>query len=360
MPSVLLSVATLGLLIPFRGPRAAPPAVSGSLLSVADEWAVSAGGVREHGGALASTQLVQPEVLPPAPPGLSDSSVARILELVWRDTRKVVSEYRLGDVSRGVAFYVKGNRAPAGDGEPEVVELIRERLPLLRWWVEFRALQDLQRTEMFMERLNLSPRSVPSLRRQQNKLQRRIDEKRSTLWPTLRKLLLTTSMHRRLVRAARSQMNRNYIATSVPESARAWLGSPMRLLRLWLAMLKSAHYALRWVLNEFGLRWLLTAKQRQVVRTQLIERAIIKGLELQRQVERIEEEAKKANTGPGGGPRNDVLLTTLLALPVGALAEDVDEVTRQEAALQAAKAGSKGIGLSGGRARAEARGEQII
>ena len=35
----------------------------------------------------------------------------------------------------------------------------------------------------------------------------------------LRKLLLTTSMHRRLVRAARSQMNRNYIATSVPESA---------------------------------------------------------------------------------------------------------------------------------------------
>ena len=119
MPSVLLSVATLGLLIPFRGPRAAPPAVSGSLLSVADEWAVSAGGVREHGGALASTQLVQPEVLPPAPPGLSDSSVARILELVWRDTRKVVSEYRLGDVSRGVAFYVKGNRAPAGDGEPE-------------------------------------------------------------------------------------------------------------------------------------------------------------------------------------------------------------------------------------------------
>ena len=117
---------------------------------------------------------------------------------------------------------------------------------------------------------------------------------------------------------------------------------------------------MRWVLNEFGLRWLLTAKQRQVVRTQLIERAIIKGLELQRQVERIEEEAKKANTGPGGGPRNDVLLTTLLALPVGALAEDVDEVTRQEAALQAAKAGSKGIGLSGGRTRAEARGEQII
>ena len=91
------------------------------------------------------------------------------------------------------------------------------------------------------------------------------------------------------------------------------------------------------------LRWLLTAKQRQVVRTQLIERAITKGLELQRQVERIEEEAKKANT-PGGGPRNDVLLTTLLALPVGALAEDVDEVTRQEAALQAAKAASKGRG----------------
>ena len=55
-------------------------------------------------------------------------------------------------------------------------------------------------------------------------------------------------------------------------------------------------YALKWLLNEVGLVWLLTPRQRQAARTRLIERAIDKGLELQRRVEYIED-ARRAQGG---------------------------------------------------------------
>lgn len=102
-------------------------------------------------------------------------------------------------------------------------------------------------------------------------------------------------MHRRVVQAAQTQILTQY---GSPAAARAgWmLRSPRRLLRLWLATLKAIVYGGRWLLNEYGLRWVLSPRQRQRVRTSLIELAIVKGLDLQKRVERIEEEA--ARTSP--------------------------------------------------------------
>ena len=124
---------------------------------------------------------------------------------------------------------------------------------------------------------------------------------------------MTQNIHRRVVNAAQTQIAQRYgvrgaalDATGAPlgsstaallaparrkEVLFSLLGSPGRVLRLWLGLVFSLWHASCWLLNEFGLRWVLSPRQRQRVRISLIERAVAKGLELQQRVESIEEKA---------------------------------------------------------------------
>ena len=246
------------------------------------------------------------EVLPPlldaqVRPGLSDDSVARIFELVFRDTRKVLSEYRFGDIGRTIANlaakrdmgYYPSNASDTP--QPVIAELIRDRLPMLQLYAKMRWEKTMIDMVDFVDFINLSPRGAADLKRTRALYERRLDYRRSMLWPTLRKLLLTSSMHRRLVVAAQMQVALEASTSGRSLSpAKAIMRSPSRLVKLWLGALRAFTYGLRWILNEFGMRWVLSPRQRQRVRVELIERAIVKGLELQRRVERIEQDAKDA------------------------------------------------------------------
>lgn len=240
------------------------------------------------------------EVLPPLRErrrGLSDESVSRILELVWRDTRTVASEYRFGDVLRTLGYLVQGSRAPTKQAPPFVYTLVSDRLPLLRWYVHFKAEQTALSVASSLASASLAPQAMRHFETCRAECENRVTERRDQLWPVLRTLLLTQDVHRRVVRAAQTQILRRYGGD--PAAARkrsvlaSMLQSPQRLVRLWCSAVGWAFYAARWVLNEFGLRWVLSKQQRERVRTELIERAIERGVELQRSVERIEEEAAR-------------------------------------------------------------------
>ena len=277
----------------------------GALAAAMAAWAPHTGRLAVRATPRAAPPLARyVEVLPPVPdegeepearPGLSDQSVSRILELVWRDTRKVASEYQFGDITKTVVTYAArpqtSNAAP-----PFVWSLVADRLPLLRWYAFYKLDQGAIAFNEWWEELGISPRSAADRRRTRAVLQQRFDARRARLWPTLRALLLTASMHRRVVRAAQTQILTSYDGD--PRAMRrGWmLRSPGRLFQLWFASLRAFYYGWRWLLNEFGLRWLVSANQRQRVRTKLIERAIDKGLELQRRVETIEDDAKRKRT----------------------------------------------------------------
>lgn len=305
------------------------------------------------------------EVLPPAPPParLSDASVARVLELVWRDTRKVASEYRVGDLSRTIAGLMAANGAANQTGaamdsrRPPWTELVNDRLPILAWWVSYRADLSALACSEFLAASRLSPRSRADLRRWRTVLERRLDQRRARLWPTLRTLLLTPSMHRRVVTAARSQLLTSHGGD--PSLARRRtlaliLGSPVRLLRLWLGAARAVLYGARWLLNEFGLRWLLSPRRRQAVRVSLIERAIDKGLELQRTVEGIEESAAEADAQAA---RKALLPLTLTETSLGGTEVALDQVGVQQAALTVARWTRR---LQGGRSRGDEGGVRSI
>lgn len=248
------------------------------------------------------------EVLPPEanPPRMSDETVSSILELVWRDTRKVFREYRAGDLTRTVFHALQGERAnnQTLTTLPPMSELIEERLPMLRWWLGYSASRQLLALNGYMSRV--SPRAKADRRRESLRLRKQIDERRDTLWPTLRALLLTQNMHRRVVNAAQTQIARSYGTPSTSFGSGALLApvkrrsvffslvsSPRRVLRLWLGLMLAIWHASCWVLNEFGLRWILSPRQRSLVRIALIERAVARGLELQQRVESIEEDAAR-------------------------------------------------------------------
>lgn len=317
------------------------------------------------GGDFDADSVLEVEVLPPEssepPPRLSDQSVARILELVWRDTRKVASEYRLGDMSRAVRWDMSrvtshlregqplpealaiaradGSAAAAsGDGPPPWAELVRDRVPLLRWYVGLKLDQAALAYHEWLDATHISPRSSADIQRTQTVLQRRIEERRTRLWPTLRTLLLTPSMHRRVVRAAQTQIVTSTGGYSSGALMVRWrpllllLTSPVRLAKMWLAAMKALLYTSRWVLHEFGLKWLLSQRQRQLVRISLIERAISKGLVLQQAVEDIEDTAKEQEEIEGR--RN---LLTVVPTEFGGVDVAVDAVGVQKIALDVAR-----------------------
>ena len=117
------------------------------------------------------------EVLPPLDgdrPKLSDAAIGRILELVWRDTRKVASEYRVGDLSKTAAVALQGDRAPVTP-TPFVWELVRERLPMLRWYAGFKLDNALLKAHQSEWALNVSPRGAADRRREACRVERRLD-----------------------------------------------------------------------------------------------------------------------------------------------------------------------------------------
>lgn len=259
-----------------------------------------------------STHVPRVEVLPPERritkknARLSDQTVQSILELVWRDTRKVASEYRVGDFRRAVRHTLRVDNA-AEEEVPPVYELFVERWPLYRWWCSLKVEQSELALNEALERSVLSPRGRADRRRERAVLQQRLDTRRDELWPTLRKLLLTPNIHRRVVSAAQTQIAQRHGSAAPLQAASSalvpavrpryvlvsLLKSPRRVLTLWLGMWKAIWHGSRWLLNEFGLRGLLSPRQRQRVRVNLIERAVSKGLELQQRVERIEEDAER-------------------------------------------------------------------
>ena len=282
-------------------PSTSPPVrLSSAGSSSSSSNYASASELRRSERIYSSAQIVQQvEVLPPpSPPMLSDASVSRVLEMVWRDTRKVASEYKFGDMGKTITLFLKGDVAEA-KATPLFAELVRDRIPILKWYLVHKA--DLTQLAVvdWMDELGL-PVLRDELQLCRNELRSRLDEQKRNLWPTLRALLLTERIHRRVVQAAQAQL---LLArgekTGSASLAVNILTSPRRFAMMWFAGLKALHYGLKWVWTEFGLKWVLSPCQRQRLRARLIERAIIKGLDLQRRVEDIEAQAE-ALRGTGG------------------------------------------------------------
>merc|ERR1719284_1755828 len=89
-------------------------------------------------------------------------------------------------------------------------QLANERAPLAWWFTSYRI--DRWRLQFNEACADCSfvhvvaPRARTDLERERIVLQRRLDESRTRLWPTLRALLMTQTTHQRLLTAARDQV----------------------------------------------------------------------------------------------------------------------------------------------------------
>jgi len=237
------------------------------------------------------------EVLPPLAkeerPGLSDAAVSRIFELIYRDTSNVASTYQVGDLARTAAWFTYGPRRRNMTDMPVFAELVQDRLPLLNWYTSFRWHKaQLELHDWVSSNLGALP-GTDSLNRR-NELQQQLDRHRMQLWPTIRRLLLTSSMQSRIKRAAQWRVLKLYGGDPAALRGGWILRSPARAVRFLVGGVKTASYSLHWVFHEYGVKFLLLKKQRQRVRKNLIERAIIRALDVQKKVEVIEAEAENA------------------------------------------------------------------
>jgi len=208
-------------------------------------------------------------------PALSDEAVANILELVVRDTRMLA-------------------RTALQRPLPVVWDLMSERSPIAAWYVQRKVDQCALQLNEELASCSLircmAPRAAEGLSAERARLERRLEHSRTTLWPTLRALLLTPAMHQRVVSAARTQLA--VFKEQHSRQPRAWWQSPQRVLLLWAALWRWGAYGMSWLCvccRPAGFGFLLSAEKRQRVRKELIESAVRKGLELQRRVEMIEE-----------------------------------------------------------------------
>lgn len=238
----------------------------------------------------------QVEVLPPLgkedrPPGLSDGAISRIFELIARDTGHVASTYKFGDILRTAGWYLSGPRTQNMTDIPVIAELVQDRRPLYEWYHTFRWYKDqLVLNDWVYSKLGFLPGSNSLTRR--NELQQKLDQHRMQLWPTIRRLLLTRCFKSRIKAAAQLQML-NITAGGASALRGGWiLRSPVRAARFMVGGLKIVSYSLHWLVHEYGVKFVLLKEQRQRVRFDLIERAIFRGLEVQKKMEVIEAEAK--------------------------------------------------------------------
>ena len=197
-----------------------------------------------------SKELAAEEVV-----SLSDEAVANIFELVWRDTRMLFST---------------AQKRPL----PVALSLAWERVPIALWFCRDRS----DKLELELNRRlaacklyrTIAPRAAADLGWQRERVERRLQENKETLWPTLRALLLKPTTHQRVVQAARTQLFEYRLAASrtrVSGRARLAAGS-RRAVSLWIALWSWGLYALRWLLLALprveAVNLLLPAERRQV------------------------------------------------------------------------------------------------
>lgn len=226
----------------------------------------------------ASAPIQGTAAIPKPATALSDEAVQNIFELVWRDTRMLFST---------------AQKRPL----PVVFELAWERVPIAMWFLRDRAdkfelsfNEHLQSCPLFR---TIAPRAAADLKWQRAHVEQRLQESRSTLWPTLRTLLMRPTTHQRVLQAARTQLA-TYNQASVDVSGLVRVArKPLHVLSLWIALWRWGAYAMRWVFLYLDLSsipglgaW--SSERRQRVRTRLIERAVEHGLELQRRVDTID------------------------------------------------------------------------
>lgn len=215
---------------------------------------------------------------------LSDETVARILELVWRDTRMLA-------------------RTAQQRPLPLFWALARDRMPLLQWYVSWKAgktmlalNEELDSSECVRR---LGPQAVSELARQRDEIEKALDSSRAQLWPTIRGLLQTELMHERILQAARAQLEQQKALSADKPTGTKLLQTSRRLVVVWFSLFRWALYVLKWLLVELAQRGsLFSAEQRAATRARLIERAVLKGLELQRRVELIEESRRLLRPHP--------------------------------------------------------------
>ena len=235
------------------------------------------------------------EVLRPQPegPALSDEAVTNIFELIWRDTRMLA-------------------RTAWQRPLPVAWELMRERVPIATWYVQRKAdqlelaLNEHLAVSQCLRRI--SPRAADDAAHHRRRLELRLEHSRTTLWPTLRTLLLTRAMHARVVDAARRQLS-IFREEKRKQRGGGWMRAPQRLIVLWVAFLRWSVYGLRWVyvsMQPCGFGFLTSMEKQERLRRELIEDGVRKGLELQRRVERIEERPR--SLAPSGMPEQPLLL----------------------------------------------------
>ena len=125
---------------------------------------------------------------------LSEDAVSRVFELVWRDTR---------------GLFRTALQRPL----PVVIDALSDRVPIATWFLTYRADQlQFQATEALLgcdHLIKIAPQVQYDLRRNHERLDRRIVEARTTLWPTLRTLLFHERTQQRVLEAARAQMQRH-------------------------------------------------------------------------------------------------------------------------------------------------------
>ncbi|KAL1527465.1 hypothetical protein AB1Y20_016130 [Prymnesium parvum] len=233
----------------------------------------------------APLRLSRVEVWPPVSAGgaslrpsipLSEAAVANIFELVWRDTRMLFSTAQKRPIA--VAW-----------------ELAWERVPVAVWFIRHRCNKleldlnyQLEQSALFR---CIAPQAAKDLKQQRQVVERRLQESRSTLWPTLRTLLMRPSTHLRVLQAARTQLAIYKQFNQQKSGFTRVVRAPLRVAALWAAMGSLAGYGLRWLwlsLDRFGLG-MLTEQKQQRLRSELIEWAVQRGVELQRQIDRIDQ-----------------------------------------------------------------------
>ena len=194
-------------------------------------------------------------------------TLSRVLELVWRDSRMLF-------------------RTALQRPLPVVVELVADRMPMAQWFLRYRldqaSLRHYEALAAWEPYKKLFPMAARSLPRQLDHIERRLEASRVSLWPTLRTLLLRPSTHARVVQAARRQVS---AYKAMQTSRERVLRTPVRVVLLWVGLLRAINYGLKWVFAET----ILSSQRRQRWRTRLIERGLVYGVVLMRRLEVIEE-----------------------------------------------------------------------
>lgn len=244
-----------------------------------------------HASARPATKVESPNLLQSNKQcRLSNDAVEGLFEFLRHDFLTVACEFTPADAFRALSWFLSGPHYRHRTVMPNFAELISDRWALLTWYFRHRGTRD---KLMCLMRVNSVTSNITfgsaGMQQKINVFRQDLDTQLAQIWPLVLDFLLTPGIRRRLEVSARLQIMKRH------NGEEANLQSPGRLIRLYNDLLRILFYCWRWSLNEVGLVPLVLSKQkRQCVRIQLIEQAIFKAIELQRAVNQIEAEAKRA------------------------------------------------------------------